>query len=176
MKISSHKNVPSFVCVGDAIYITGLSSAFDFVPHTLLLHKLSAFRFFGGYVNWFRSYLTNRQSHVRVSGTISSHFELFSGVPQGSVLGPLLSKTRFINDLYDVISYSRYLIFADDIKIYRAINSTKDCTLLQSDTDSVRSWCTDNYMKLNICKTKVMSFPRKTNIFIYEHKLCHRLY
>jgi hypothetical protein len=73
----------------NAIYFD-LSYAFDLVPHCLLLlllllHKLSAFGLSGGYVNWFRSYLSNRKLQVRVSGVLSSLFEILSGVPQGSV-------------------------------------------------------------------------------------------
>jgi hypothetical protein len=107
----------------DAIYFD-LSNAFDLVPHSLLLHKLSAFGHSGGYINWFRSYLPNRQSQVRVSGILSSPLEVLSGVPQGSVLGPLLFNV-FINDLCDAIAHSKYLRFADDIKIYLAINPLK---------------------------------------------------
>jgi hypothetical protein len=84
---------------------------FDLVPHTLLLQKLNAFRLSGGYVNWFCSYSTNRQSQVHVSGILSSPFVVLSGIPQGSVLGPLLFNI-FMNDLCDVINYSRYLLFA----------------------------------------------------------------
>jgi hypothetical protein len=153
----------------DAIYFD-LTSAFDLVPHTLLLHKLSALGFSGGYVNFIRSYLINRQSQVRIGGTTSLPFEVLSGVPQGSVLGPLLFNV-YINDLCDSIKHSRYLLFADDIKIYRAISSPEDCNLLQSDIDSIRDWCAANFMKLNIDKTKVITFSRKTNNFIYRYKL-----
>jgi hypothetical protein len=88
----------------DAIYFD-LSSAFDLVPHTLLLQKLNAFGLSGGYVNRFCSYLTNRQSQVRISGILSLPFVVLSVVPQGSVLGPLLFNI-FMNDLCDVINYS----------------------------------------------------------------------
>jgi hypothetical protein len=123
------------------------------------------------YENRFRRYLTNRHSQVRISGILSSSFELLSGVRQGSVLRPLLL-TVSTNDLCSVINHSRYLIFADGMKIYRAITFPEDCNLLQSDINSIQGWCTVNYMKLNISKTKVMSFSRKTNILIYEYKLC----
>jgi hypothetical protein len=87
-------------------------------------------------------------------------------------LGPLLFNI-FINDLCNAINHSRYLLFADDIKIFRAIRSPYDCSLLQSDIDSVQSWCTANFMKLNISKTRVISFSRKTNTLFFQYKLCH---
>jgi hypothetical protein len=74
-----------------------------------------------------------------------------SGVPQGSVLGPLLLNI-FINDLCDVIIHSNCLLFADDLKVYRAINSPSDCSLLQSDIDCVHAWCLANFMKPNFSK------------------------
>jgi hypothetical protein len=73
----------------DAVYFD-LSNAFDLVSHNLLLHKLSSYGFSDGYVSWFRSYLTNRLSRVRISGTLSLPFKVTSGVPQGSLLGPFL--------------------------------------------------------------------------------------
>jgi hypothetical protein len=147
----------------DAIYFD-ITSGFDLVPDTVLLHKLNALVFSDGYVNWMRSYLTNRQSQVRI-GQATSTPEVLSGVPQGSVLGSLLFNV-YINNLCDSIKHSRYLLFADDIKIYRALTSPEDCNLLQSDMDSIRSWCAENYMKLNVDNIKVITFSRKTNNLI----------
>jgi hypothetical protein len=95
-----------------------LSSAFGLVPHPILLKKLCAYGLADGYVKWFCSYLTNRQSSVRISDTSSLPFEVPSGVPQGSILGPLLFNI-FINHLCAVIEYSNFLLFADDVKIFR---------------------------------------------------------
>jgi hypothetical protein len=100
----------------DAIYFD-VSKKFDLVPHSLHLHKLSAFGLSGGYVKWCRSDLFNRKSQVRVSGILSSPFEVLSGVPQGFLLGPLLFSV-FINDICDAVVHSIYLLFADDIRIY----------------------------------------------------------
>jgi hypothetical protein len=85
---------------------------------------------------------------------------VLSGVPQGSVLGSLLFNI-FMNDLCDVINYSRYLLLSDDIKMFRVIKYPNDCNRLQSDIDSVQGWCIANFMRLNISKTELFLFQEK---------------
>jgi hypothetical protein len=153
----------------DSVYFD-LSNAFDIVPHNLLLRKLTNSGHSSGYFNWFHSYLANRQSSVRISGTLSSSYDVKSGVPQGSALGPLLFNI-FINDICDSVSYSKYLLFAGDLKIYRNINNVHDCKLLQSDINSVQNWCFENGITLNVGKTTIISFTRKTVGFHFNYKL-----
>jgi hypothetical protein len=93
-------------------------------------------------------------------------------VPQGSTLGPLLFNI-YINDICDAIHNSQCLLFADDLKIYRCISDVDDCKLLQHNTDSVQNWCLDNGMKLNLSKTTIISFARKTNSIYFNYKLCN---
>jgi hypothetical protein len=123
------------------------------------------------YVSWFRSYLTNRRSRVRVCCTLSQPFQVNSGVPQGSVLGNFLFNL-FINDLCSSVHYCKFLIFADDLKIFRLINSPHDCLLLQCDINSVSDSCIANYMRLNTAKQRVVSYTRKTVILSYSYQLC----
>lgn len=104
-----------------AIYFD-LSSEFGLDPHAALFHEFSGFGFSGGYINWFHIYLTNKLSHFHVSGILLFPFEVLLGVPQRSVLGPLLFSV-FINYLCDVINHCRYLIFVHDAKNYCAIKS-----------------------------------------------------
>jgi hypothetical protein len=111
---------------------------------------------------------------VRYCGTLSSSYEVLSGVPKGSVLGPLLFNT-FINDLRGVVKYSDCLLFADDIKLFREINSPHDSFLLQCDTNCVRGLCISNFMKLNVKKTRVISFSRKTKLRHFDYQLCESL-
>jgi sarcosine oxidase/L-pipecolate oxidase len=119
------------------LFYFDLRSAFDIVPNNILLHKLSNFGLSSSYVDWFHSYLDNRHSSVRISGTLSFSFLVKSGVPQDSALGSLLFNI-FINDICSYI-YSRYLLFADDLKIYHTIINVDDCKLLQHDINSVHN-------------------------------------
>jgi hypothetical protein len=99
---------------------------------------------------------------VRILGKFSSSFSVLSGVPQDSTLGPLLFNI-FINDLSAKINHSKFLLLADDLKICRNIKSAEGCKALQVDTDAVQQWGSENGMELNIQKTKIISFKRKTN-------------
>jgi hypothetical protein len=108
--------------------------------------------------------LTNRRSRVLVCGTLSQPFQVTSGVPQGSVLGPFRFGL-FINNLCSCINCCKLIVFADDHKIFRVINSPHDCCLLQSDISSVSDWCIANSMRLNSAKTRVVSYTGKT-IFV----------
>jgi hypothetical protein len=115
-----------------------------------------------------------KQISFRFSETLSSSSEGLSGVPQRSVLDSLLLNL-LINDLCDAINCSRYLLFADDDKTYRAINSPEDYNLIKSRTDFLKGWCTANCTKLSICKTKVISFSKNTNILMDEYEICQSL-
>jgi sarcosine oxidase/L-pipecolate oxidase len=113
----------------DSVYFD-LSSASDIVPHNILPHKLSNFGLSSSYVDWFHSYLVNRHSSVHISGMLLFFFLVKSGVPKGSTIGPLLFNI-FINDICNSVHNCRYLLFADDLKIYLAIISVDHCKLLQ---------------------------------------------
>jgi hypothetical protein len=123
----------------DVIYFD-LSKAFDSVPHNGLLHKLRAFGVGGQLIKWLESYLANRLQRVVLGGDSSEWLTVSSGVPQGSILGPLLFLI-YINDLPDILHHDTICaIFADDTKIYRAINSEADRNLLQNDVNAISQW------------------------------------
>lgn len=142
----------------DAVY-TDFSKAFDRVNQRLLIYKLQNMGFGEGVVSWIESYLSGRVQCVRVNNFISKEILVHSGVPQGSHSGPLLFNL-FMNDIVDVVSDSRCLLFADDLKIYRSIESSSSCQLLQKDLDNIDRWCKINGLSLNLNKCFCISFGR----------------
>ena len=114
----------------DAIY-TDFQKAFDKVPHRRLLAKLKAYGIRKEVIRWIEAFLVGRQQRVEVNGQASAWEEVFSGVPQGSVLGPLLF-VIYINDLPDSV-LSTLMLYADDSKVYRSIASELDGAQLQDD-------------------------------------------
>ena len=116
--------------------IFGFSKAFDSVNHTILLHKLEKIGFSGKLFNWLREYLHNRSQRVVLNGCTSEWVPVTSGVPQGSILGPLLF-LLFINDMPDSAKNSILAMFADDAKCFRRIVNIDDCISLQKDLDEL---------------------------------------
>lgn len=143
-----------------AIY-SDFSKAFDTVDIDILLSKLQKFGIEDSLLNWFKSYLRGRSIQVAFNGYKSSPFSPPSGVPQGSVLGPLLFNI-FINDLGSKLKCD-YLFYADDLKIYTCVDSLIDVVKLQTDINTLYNWCEINNLKLNIKKCKYLPFSNKHN-------------
>jgi Reverse transcriptase (RNA-dependent DNA polymerase) len=100
-------------------------------------------------------------------------FNVKSGVPQGSHLGPLLF-ILFIGDFGNCFQYVKFLLYADDLKIFFQVRDVLDCNLAQLELDKFAQWCTDNKLKLNISKCKFISFSRSKTIhhFVYNLSGC----
>ena len=141
----------------DILYLD-FSKAFDKVPHQRLLRKVRAHGIDGKILGWIRSWLADRQQRVVLNGFKSEWGQVISGVPQGSVLGPLLFLI-YINDLDSGIS-SDVSKFADDTKIGRVIKSDTDVIALQTDLDKMNEWSNIWQMKFNINKCKVLNVGR----------------
>ncbi|KAM7303245.1 reverse transcriptase family protein [Ixodes scapularis] len=142
----------------DCIFLD-FAKAFDKVTHKLLLYKLSLLSIDPYILSWLECFLTNRSQFVTVSNKNSSSSLVKSGVPQGSVLGPLLFLV-YINDLPTSIS-SSISVFADDCVVYREITNDSDVHIIQSDINAISSWCDAWHMKLNTMKCKTMRISRK---------------
>ena len=152
--------------VVDAIYLD-FEKAFDTVPHRRLLEKLKAYGITGEILSWIGDYLRERTQVVLVNGTDSAIGAVSSGVPQGSVLGPLLF-VIYINDMLDNIT-SGGLLFADDTKVYRQICSKEDSLKLQSDIDLMKAWTDRWLLRFNADKCHVLTLGRIENI-LHTHR------
>ena len=144
--------------IGTDIIYFDFAKAFDTVIHDLLLRKLKYnFEIDGRMLKFLCNYLSNRKQRVVLSNKFSSCLPVQSGVPQGSILGPLLF-ILFINDIYETISpETKISLYADDTKIWRNMKSYQDCIILQNDIDSLHKWCVINKMNFHLDKCKVLS-------------------
>ena len=126
-----------------------LSKAFDTVDHNLLLYKLKSVGLSDDTVNWFQTYLTNRKQRTSVGDTLSVAAPLTVGVPQGSILGPLLFLI-YVNDLPSCQLASEIVLYADDTVIYYLSTDLFDLeSKLNSDLATVSNWFSSNLLTLN---------------------------
>ena len=150
----------------DLVYFD-FRKAIDSVPHSILLYKLWSIEVTGPLWlplwHWFKCYLSNRHHFVQLETHSSSLLSGKSGVPQGSILGPLLFLI-FANDLPERISYSSLLLFADDSKIQNAISSPDDIAHLQSDIDALVS---------GLIQTLYSSIPKSVQLLGFHCCLMH---
>jgi hypothetical protein len=140
------------------IIIIDFSKAFDLVTHGQLLTKIANSGVNSRVVVWIREFLLGRTQRGRVGGHSSEEVRVISGVPQGSVLGPLLF-LAYVNDI-SRNTESTIRLFADDCVIYRKIINKEDIEKLQKDLDRLGEWAVENAMKINPSKSKVVRFTR----------------
>ena len=136
--------------------------AFDSVPHRPLLNKLESLGISSYVLRLIADYLTSRLQCVVVEGDKSAVAQVLSGVPQGSVLGPLLFLI-YIDEISAIplSTESSRVIYADDVCIYRPISSSSDFGYVQRDIEAIEKWSTDNFLNLNPTKCKYMLISRK---------------
>lgn len=139
--------------------------AFDCVSHPILIRKCKDLGLNRQIIKWLENYLCNRLQSVKVNGIVSPPLNVTYGVPQGSVLGPILFKI-FINDISKLEFHSKHILYADDVVIY----SSGNCPLtainnLQSDLDKINQWTIHNKLTINVKKSKylIVGTPRMLN-------------
>ena len=142
------------------------SKAFDKVPHRRLNYKLDWYGIRGNTREWILDFLSGRSQRVVLEGASSDSEPVVSGVPQGTVLGPVLF-LLYINDLPDVAVHSTARLFADDCIVYRPIRNNDDTILLQNDLNKIAEWEFMWQMQFNIDKCFILRVGRP------KHKLVH---
>ena len=147
------------------IAILDFSKAFDTVPHKKLLSKLSGYGITGPLHSWLNCFLTQRTKKVVLEGVSSTSTSVDSGVPQGTVLGPLLFLCH-INDLPASVS-SQVRLFADDCLLYREINTFQDHVALQQDLHNLEQSADTWGMRFNATKCNMLSI-RSTSSYFYK--------
>ncbi len=155
---------------GKQIDVLDMSKAFDKMSHATLLHRLRQFSFGGNILKWFRSYLINQHQRTTILGETSKSLPVTSGVPQGSILGPLLF-LLYEDHLSNAVRASNIATFADDTKIFRTISSNSNAVALQTDLTNVEESSKNVNLILNASKCKVLRVTRKHNKIIYPYKL-----
>lgn len=157
-----------------ALLLLDFSKAFDTINHNLLLYKLAHnFNFSNSSISLIKSYLSNRQQSVFADNVLSNRLVVKAGVPQGSILGPLLF-SLFINDLPSVLHYCSYHLYADDFQVYLSgnkldFNSTID--KLNYDLNEIYKWSLSNGLTLNFSKTQALIINNKSNYPLSDIKI-----
>src|SRR6218665_1606803 len=149
----------------DLVYLD-FAKAFDKVPHKRLIRKMQACGIRGSVLQWIIKWLKNRRQRVRIRGKDSKWINITSGVPQGSVLGPLLF-VIYINDIDGGI-VSKISKFADDTKLCARVNNEEDANALRGDLDKLHKWSRDWNMPFNMDKCAVMHVGRSNCRFEFE--------
>ena len=155
------------------VAVLDFSKAFDVVPHQRLLGKLQHYGINGHILKWISEFLSGRTQCVVVDGAASSWSAVESGVPQGTVLGPLLF-LLYINDLPDCVE-SQVRLFADDCLLYRTIEGIPDQLALQSDLIKLQQWADLWGMQFNPGKCTILTISHGTPKYQKFYTLCGQI-
>ena len=140
-----------------------MSRAFDYLDHDILLDKLFNVGIRGVPLDLFKSYLSNRVQTVFCNNVYSPFGNISQGVPQGSILGPMVFLI-YINDIVNVSKRCNYIIFADDtILLFADISIQSLHNKLKHDLENIKQWITHNKLNLNISKTNLVFFRNRSN-------------
>ena len=155
--------------------VIDLSKAFDTVNHRILLDKLYHYGIRGTIHSWFKDYLTNRTQCTIIDGHISLKLNISTGVPQGSVLGPILFLI-YINDIVNVFDCAKSILFADGMTLYfTGSHNDTQFHLANQDLDKLHNWCLSNRITINNDKTHFMLFSNKNTTVLPVLKINNNL-
>jgi len=145
-----------------------LKKAFDTVNHSILLHKMERYGIQGSELAWFKSYLSNRNQYVTCNGAMSNLLPVTMGVPQGSILGPILFNL-YINDLPSCVKSSKIVLYADDTALFFS-HKSPNCieNTLNEDLNELSKWLKQNKLTLNVGKCKSILFGSQKMFQIYD--------
>ena len=149
-----------------ATVLLDMSKPFDSLHHGTLLAKLQDIGASTTALQWFRSYLSSRHQVVRINSTLSDRMQVRNGVPQGSILGPLLFSI-YVNDLPSIPQYCFPQCYVDDTTLLLSFALHEERRVrdkINQDLLNIRNWCFDNQLLLNPHKTKLMIFRSRQNI------------
>ncbi len=156
-KFSHSKSAPGYV-----VYID-FAKAFDTVSHPKLLFKVEKYGFSGTLLSWLTDFLFQRYQRVVLDGKCSLYTPVHSGIPQGSVMGPLLF-LLYINDLPSVVPDNiNLLIFADDVKLYNSPNDLNALSNIQAALRGITGWSYENQLKIASAKCSILPLQSKTH-------------
>ena len=155
------------------------SKAFDTVDHTILLRKLKSVGLDDNSLSWFHSYLTSRRQITSINDKLFTSLPVTVGVPQGSILGPLLF-IIYVNDMPNVIKHCKIILYADDTLLCYSSTSANDINkYVNEDLNLISQWLADNLLTLNCTKSKFLLFSSSSrlksftniSIFVNDHQL-----
>ena len=149
-----------------AVVLLDMSKAFDSLNHDILLLKLQDTGLSSAALNWFSSHLPNRFRAVRINSEVSDKLPIQSGVPQGSILGPILFNV-YVNDLPSVPQYCKSKTYVDDKRLDITFPVQQRASVVEDmnkDLTKIRNWCFDNRLLLNASKNKLMLFGSRQMI------------
>ena len=147
--------------VADVVYLD-FAKAFDKVDHGILMHKMKHYNVTGKVAIWIQNFLSERKQRVTVENHASKDSPVTSGVPQGTVLGPLLFLI-LISDIDKNIQQSSVSSFADDTRVLKDVSNINDCNDLKNDLQKIYNWASENNMCFNSCKFETMRYTTQTS-------------